>query len=266
MDGEKMELGSALLFHWLAMVVGITCVHLFLKRFEFTHSSPSWSSTLLFPCLLFHFALGLVPSFHLGWLLQEPIACSLLAVWVVLCVPFCRAEKAVEARWVCAWGLALAAPVTVYSDLDLLQIQLQQSDTLAGFLPAWGIFFHPIAFVISMGCLVQWSALNRFQLSVRHPEGLVTALLLSIQVAVFLGGWQIPFLSDSYLKTHPSLNGWAVSALQWGVFHFKVLGLALLLPRLRSPLLALRTPWEFSTAAALTLLLTWGATMKGWVW
>ena len=114
-----------------------------------------------------------------------------------------------------AMGLAIIAIVMTYGTLDLQEICRQQGGVWFGFLPRWGIFLQPVAFVLLMTAGMAESKRVPFDM----PEGeseliagyfteysggkqacfmftdfadsrLVSVLLMMF----FFGGWQFPWL------------------------------------------------------------------------
>ncbi len=117
-----------------------------------------------------------------------------------------------------AMGLALVSLVVSYGTLDLNEMVRWQSGTLFGSLPAWGIFVQPLGFVLFLtaaiaenkrvpfdlpeceselvaGYFTEYSAMKMglFMLSEFIEIVVISALL----VTLFLGGYNLPFLTDS---------------------------------------------------------------------
>jgi NADH-quinone oxidoreductase subunit H len=114
-----------------------------------------------------------------------------------------------------AMGLAIIAIVITFGTLDLQDIVRQQGGVWFGWLPRWGIFLQPVAFVLLMTAGMAESKRVPFDL----PEGeselvagyfteysggkqaafmltdfaevVLTAVLLTL---FFFGGWQVPWL------------------------------------------------------------------------
>ncbi|WP_298438549.1 complex I subunit 1 family protein [Geobacter sp.] len=146
-----------------------------------------------------------------------------------------------------AMGLALISLVVTYGTLDLGAMVRWQSGTLAGFLPAWGIFTQPLAFVLFLtaaiaenkrvpfdlpeceselvsGYFTEYTAMKMglFMLSEFIEIVVVSALL----VTMFLGGYNLPFLTDAGFVL-PAGSVWtlphlAVVLLQVATFLVKV--------------------------------------------
>ena len=127
-----------------------------------------------------------------------------------------------------AMGLAIIALVITYGTLDLQDIVRQQGGVWFGFLPRWGIFLQPVAFVLLLTAGMAESKRVPFDLPEGDSEliagyfteysgGKQAAFMLTdfaevVLVAVlltlfFFGGWQVPWLySDGFhLGTHALL-------------------------------------------------------------
>jgi NADH-quinone oxidoreductase subunit H len=130
-----------------------------------------------------------------------------------------------------ALGLSVVSVVLFYGNFNLNQIVIQQSGplnfTFAGsqyfvsFLPNWGIFFQPLAFIIFFTATFAES--NRLPFDLPESEGELVAgfhteyggfkMLLffmgeyghmmvagSLLTIFFFGGYQIPFLTESQVR------------------------------------------------------------------
>jgi len=114
-------------------------------------------------------------------------------------------------------GAAIVGPLLVYHTLNM-QSMVERQGTLAwGWLPLWGIVVQPVAFLLFLTAGVAETKRIPFDL----PEGeseiigfnleyssmrfgafmftdFIEKILIScLAVAVFLGGWQVPFLTDA---------------------------------------------------------------------
>ena len=146
-----------------------------------------------------------------------------------------------------AMGLSLIGVVLTYGSVDLQEIARAQGGTILGVIPAWGIFYQPLAFIIFLTAGIAESKRAPFDLPEAEPELIsgyfteysgakqATFMLVdfveSIIVAglvttLFFGGWQVPFvvregiaLPGGLLIPLPSL---AVAAIQVGAFMTKV--------------------------------------------
>jgi len=146
-----------------------------------------------------------------------------------------------------ALGLALVSMVLTYNTLDLQQMVRQQGQLLFGFLPAWGIFYQPIAFFLIFTAGMAESKRVPFDLPEAESEliaGYFTeysggkqasfmladfaevVLVAGLATTMFFGGWQVPYLAaDGWhipgLQTIPTA-AWLVTLLQLAAFGFKI--------------------------------------------
>src|SRR5438067_6682080 len=114
-----------------------------------------------------------------------------------------------------AMGLALIGVVLTYNTLDLQEIARAQGHLLWGWVPAWGILYQPLAFVIFLVAGIAESKRIPFDLPESESElisGYYTeysggkqatfmfsdfaevVLVSGLVTTIFFGGWQIPFL------------------------------------------------------------------------
>ncbi|MBU1698599.1 MAG: NADH-quinone oxidoreductase subunit H [Candidatus Eisenbacteria bacterium] len=129
-----------------------------------------------------------------------------------------------------AMGLSIVGVLMVYGTLELNEMVRYQGGLLWGFLPRWGIFVQPIAAILFMTAAFAESNRNPFDL----PEGESEivgfhveyssmkfacffvgeyghiVVVSSIFTALFLGGWQIPWLPTPVLRENA---GFATAAL-----------------------------------------------------
>ncbi len=123
-------------------------------------------------------------------------------------------------------GLSVLTVVVIFGTLDLAEIVDKQAHYWAGWIPAWTIFAHPLAFVMFLVCI--HAEANRAPFDVAEAEqelvggyhteyssmrfglfymaeyaGMVTTS--AVLVALFLGGWHFPGLSGPN-ATHPSVT------------------------------------------------------------
>jgi NADH-quinone oxidoreductase subunit H len=130
--------------------------------------------------------------------------------------------------------------------VDLVEIQRWQSGSLLGFLPAWGIFLQPVAAVLFLtaamaenkrvpfdlpeaeseliaGYFTEYSAM-RMGLFM-FAEFIEIAVIAALFTALFLGGCNLPFLTDAGFVSPwgalPLAHGWVV-LIQVVVFLAKV--------------------------------------------
>jgi NADH-quinone oxidoreductase subunit H len=113
-----------------------------------------------------------------------------------------------------ALGVSLIGPVMFYGSADLQQLIRAQGALMFGFIPAWGIFTQPLAFLVFVTAALAQTKRIPFDL----PEGeseiigyfveysgmkfglffltdfVETTLVAVMSSVLFLGGWQIPYL------------------------------------------------------------------------
>jgi NADH-quinone oxidoreductase subunit H len=116
-----------------------------------------------------------------------------------------------------AMGLALIGVVMTYNSLDLQVMAREQGHyLLGGWLPAWGILYQPIAFLVFMTAGVAESKRIPFDLPESESElvaGYFTeysgskhllfmmsdfvdvVLVAALVTTLFFGGWQVPYLA-----------------------------------------------------------------------
>ncbi len=146
-----------------------------------------------------------------------------------------------------AMGLALVSCVLWWGTLDLQEIARAQGELLFGFLPAWGVFTQPLAFIIVLVAGMAETKRVPFDLPEAESEliagyfteysgGKQAAFMLAdfaevvlvagLVTALFFGGWQVPWLGSAGWN-FPGLDVIAVSPLavtlmQVTAFTFKV--------------------------------------------
>jgi NADH-quinone oxidoreductase subunit H len=146
-----------------------------------------------------------------------------------------------------AMGLSLVSMILLYGTLDLQEIARAQGGLIFGFLPAWGIFYQPIAFVIIFVSGMAESKRVPFDLPEAESEliagyfteysgGKQAAFMLAdfaevvmvsgLVTALFFGGWQVPYLTGEGLALPGmetiALPGALVTLAQVGAFTLKV--------------------------------------------
>jgi NADH-quinone oxidoreductase subunit H len=115
-------------------------------------------------------------------------------------------------------GLAIVAMVLTYGTLDLQEMARQQGALIWGWLPAWGIFYQPIAFILFFAAGIAESKRIPFDLPESESElisGYFTeysgakhlmffmtdfveiVIIAGLASTLFFGGWQIPYLARS---------------------------------------------------------------------
>ena len=147
-----------------------------------------------------------------------------------------------------AVGLAIVAMILTYGTLDLQAMARAQGALLFGWLPAWGIVYQPVAFVLLLCAGIAESKRIPFDLpeseselisgyfteysGVKHLMFFMTDFVEIILVAglvttMFFGGWQVPYLGrDGFhfpAASHIALPSLVVTLLQVASFTVKVL-------------------------------------------
>ena len=143
-------------------------------------------------------------------------------------------------------AVALLAIIVVSGSMRLGDVIAQQADYSFGFIPHWNVFMHPIAFLIFVTCIFAEANRTPFDLAECESElvggyhteysSMKFALFFlaeyaamitgaAVAVALFLGGWHLPWLDlviygDS--QTHHIATGWAGMVLKFMVFWGKV--------------------------------------------
>jgi NADH-quinone oxidoreductase subunit H len=144
-----------------------------------------------------------------------------------------------------AMGLALIGVVLTYNTLDLQEIARAQGQLLGGWVPAWGICYQPVAFLVFLVAGVAESKRIPFDLPESESElvsGYFTeysgakhlmfmmadfveiVLVAALVTTLFFGGWQVPYLlRDGF---HFPWGG-ALALPSWGVALLQVTAFAL---------------------------------------
>ncbi len=145
-------------------------------------------------------------------------------------------------------GLALIGVVLAFGSLDLQEITRAQGALLGGWIPAWGIVYQPVAFLVFLAAGMAESKRVPFDMPEAESElisGYFTEysgskhlmfmlsdfveviIVAGLITTLFFGGWQVPFLlRDGFhfpwggTLALPSL---LVTLLQVGAFTLKVL-------------------------------------------
>ncbi len=148
-------------------------------------------------------------------------------------------------------GLSLLPVVLIFGTIDLQEIIYAQShgDYLLGFLPAWGVFFAPVSFVIFV--ITMFAETNRVPFDLAEGEaelvgGFLTEYgsmrwslfflgeyammftLSALTVCLFLGGYELPWVSHTQLVEFLSQHMDRTLAL-WAAF---VIGLHVLIGKI----------------------------------
>jgi len=190
-------------------------------------------------------------------------------------------------------GLTILGLILIYGTVDLVSIVEQQSGTVLGVLPAWGIVLQPVAAILFLtagiaenkripfdlpeaeselisGYFTEYSAMKQgmFMLS----EFIEISIIAALFTTLFLGGYNLPWLTDAGFVlpgggTLPISHGWVV-LIQLLTFLGKVFLLCSFqilvrwtLPRFRWDQV-LRFAWKFMFPLALanlivTVLFVW---------
>ena len=115
-------------------------------------------------------------------------------------------------------GLTVLGLILIFGTVDLVSIVQQQSGTVLGFLPAWGIVYQPLAAILFLtagiaenkripfdlpeaeselisGYFTEYSAMKQgvFMLS----EFIEIAIIAALFVTLFLGGYNLPWMTDA---------------------------------------------------------------------
>lgn len=146
-------------------------------------------------------------------------------------------------------GLSVVGIFMVYESVNLAEIVVGQGDLLWGFLPKWGIVTQPAAFILFMtasiaenkrapfdvaeadneivsGYFTEYSALGFGGFFI--AEFVAIVVLGAVAAALFLGGWQIPWLpADAWGAP------WWLQVLQCATFIGKTLFLVWLMMLIR---------------------------------
>jgi len=192
-------------------------------------------------------------------------------------------------------GLTVLGLILIYGTLDLNEIVREQSGTLLGFLPAWGVFHQPFAATLFLAAAIAENKRIPFDLPEAESEliaGFYTeysamkmglfmfaefieiAIVAALFTTLFLGGYNLPWMTDqgfAFPGGHevPLAHG-AVVVIQLVVFLVKVLIMASFqilirwsLPRFRYDQV-LTFAWKFMLPLALvnltvTAVLAWSS-------
>jgi len=132
-----------------------------------------------------------------------------------------------------ALGIALASVILTYGTLDMQEMVRAQGATILGFIPAWGILYQPVAFLLIFTAGMAETKRVPFDLPEAESELIVgyfteysggkqAAFMLAdfaevvvvsgLVTTLFFGGWQVPYLHADGFRL-PGLNLIAVPAL-----------------------------------------------------
>ncbi|MGH7335728.1 MAG: complex I subunit 1/NuoH family protein [Candidatus Rokuibacteriota bacterium] len=156
-----------------------------------------------------------------------------------------------------AIGASIVGVIMIYGSLNMMDIVRAQGTYLWSWIPLWGIVTQPLAFILFLtagvaatkripfdmpegeseiiGYFVEYSGMKFGMFAM--ADFLETVVIAGMTTALFLGGWQVPYLSpDGFhwpwgaVLTLPHL---AVVLLQVGAFVFKVLAMIFFLMLVR---------------------------------
>src|SRR6266542_2165385 len=145
-----------------------------------------------------------------------------------------------------AIGASIIGVIMVYGSLNLMEIVRGQGALLWGWLPKWGIVTQPLAFVLFLtagiaatkripfdtpegeseiiGYFIEYSGMKFGMFAM--ADFLETVVIAGMSTALFLGGWQVPYLEASGFVfpwgAALPLPHLAVVGLQVGAFLTKV--------------------------------------------
>ncbi len=180
-------------------------------------------------------------------------------------------------------GLTLIGILMVYQSLRIDEIVVAQGELLFGFIPKWGIVTQPLAFLLFFTAVMAETKRTPFDLPESESE-LVAGYFLEYSgmkfgmffmgefaevvvvagliASLFLGGWQIPWVSTEMLLG--IFPGFVVALIQIGVFTAKVVALCWLqltvrwtLPRFRYDQV-MRVGWKMLLPLSLANILVTG--------
>jgi NADH-quinone oxidoreductase subunit H len=146
-------------------------------------------------------------------------------------------------------GLSVLGIVMWFGSLQLDDIVRGQGATLFGVLPAWGVFLQPLAFLVFT--VAVFAETNRLPFDLAEAEAelvvgyhteyssmkfatffmaeyMAMTTGAAVIVALFFGGWQIPFVSSDALNAWtpslagPTLGAWLAVLLQFASFSLKL--------------------------------------------
>ena len=148
-----------------------------------------------------------------------------------------------------AIGASIMGVIMVYGSLNMMDIVRGQGTLLWGWLPAWGIVTQPLAFVLFLtagiaatkripfdmpegeseiiGYFVEYSGMKFGMFAM--ADFLETVVIAGMTTALFLGGWQVPYLQASGFVfpwgQELPLPHLVVTGLQVGAFLTKVVAM-----------------------------------------
>jgi NADH-quinone oxidoreductase subunit H len=156
-----------------------------------------------------------------------------------------------------AIGASIMGVIMVYGSLNMMDIVRGQGQLLGGWIPMWGIVTQPLAFLLFLtagiaatkripfdtpegeseiiGYFVEYSGMKFGMFAM--ADFLETVVISGMVTTLFLGGWQIPYLTAVGFE-FPWGTVWALPALlvslaQVGAFIVKVLAMIFFLMLIR---------------------------------
>ncbi len=155
------------------------------------------------------------------------------------------------------FGLTLVGMILIYQSLSLQEIVRAQGHLIFGFLPAWGIFYQPLGFILFLiagiaetkripfdipegeseiiGFFLEYSSM-KFGMFM-FTDFIETVLISSLLTTFFFGGWQVPYLADTGFVfpwgSTWNLNVWVVEIMRVLSFVAKVCSFCWLLMLIR---------------------------------
>jgi NADH-quinone oxidoreductase subunit H len=132
-----------------------------------------------------------------------------------------------------AMGLSLAGLLMIYATVDVNDMVREQGELLFGFLPKWGLFLQPLAFVLFLTASIAESKRGPFDMPEAESElvagyfteyssmkfaifslgeFVMVVFIAAITATLFLGGWQVPWLyADGFHFTFEAWTGGATT-------------------------------------------------------
>jgi NADH-quinone oxidoreductase subunit H len=193
-----------------------------------------------------------------------------------------------------AIGASVIGVIMVYGSLNMMDIARGQGQLLWGWLPKWGVVTQPLAFILFLTAGI--AATKRIPFD--FPEGeseiigynveysgmkfgmflmtdmVETTVLAGLSTALFLGGWQVPYLmSDGFHFPWGSellLSPLTVTLLQVGSFVTKVAVMIFILMLIRWTLprfrydQAMRLGWLGLFPLSIVNIVITGAVLLAW--
>jgi len=156
-----------------------------------------------------------------------------------------------------AIGASIMGVIMIYGSLNMMDIARAQGAYLWGWIPLWGIVTQPLAFILFLtagvaatkripfdmpegeseiiGYFVEYSGMKFGMFAM--ADFLETVVIAGMTTALFLGGWQVPYLgADGFhwpWGAALALPHLAVVVLQVGAFVFKVVAMIFVLMLVR---------------------------------